>query len=105
MNKTEFLQKLRASYARNVEISEAKNADYAGSEDPFKNFRVVEFVTGGRISAADGILIRMTDKVQRVANLLTAPNQVADEKIGDTLADLANYAMILKVFLEDEHAS
>lgn len=105
LTQEQFLTRMEEEYMKNVAISRAKNSDYAGSEDPFKNFRLIESLSGGRISAADGILVRLTDKLQRVANLLAVPNmegKVKDEKIGDTLADTANYSIILKLLLEED---
>lgn len=44
----------------------------------------------------DSFLVRMTDKLNRVYTLTRpgAKSQIADEKIEDTLLDLANYAII-----------
>ncbi len=83
----------------NVEISRKKNADYANAEDAFLNFRACTMMG---IDPKVGLLVRMSDKLVRASNLLTHEANVVDEQIGDTLADLANYAMILKLFIEDE---
>ena len=45
------------------------------------------------------MLVRMTDKMQRVANLLYKEADVADEKLQDSLLDLSNYADIMNVYL------
>lgn len=99
MTQEKFLQRLAELYQRNVEISRAKNADYASSEDAFKNFRVS---SSFGIEPEQGIIVRMTDKLVRASNLLTREGKVSDEKITDTLADLANYAMILAIYLEQK---
>ena len=46
----------------------------------------------------------MSDKLSRIANLLKseAKNSVKDESIEDTLIDLANYSIILKILIEDK---
>lgn len=100
MNQTQFLARLSECYAENVEISRAKNADYANDGDPFQNFRLIDALTGGKVSVEEGLLVRMSDKLQRVANLLNRPGQVKDESVSDTLSDLANYAMILRIYRE-----
>lgn len=84
---------LEQLYKENLEIARKKNADYASDQDPFANFNLAPLLAG--ISVERGILVRMSDKQARVSNLLDKPAQVADESIEDSLADLANYALIL----------
>jgi len=79
-------------------IAVAKNKDYAGSKDPFNNFKQVELL--GVTTLEKGILVRMSDKMSRICNLIDKENVVKDEKITDTLIDLANYCIILKCYLE-----
>jgi hypothetical protein len=87
-----------------VGLTQAKNADYAGHIDAFKNFQLIEILTEGRVSTAAGILVRLTDKLQRVANLLARPAQVMDERIEDTLLDNAVYSIILYLWLTKDQA-
>lgn len=94
-----FFNDLAAGFAECVEISKKKNADYAGSGDPFKNFRAAELLG---MTLEQGIILRMSDKLVRIGNLLTHEAKVEDEKIDDTLKDLANYAMILRVYLKNK---
>lgn len=96
-----FLSRLEELYKNNVEISRAKNADYAGPDDPFLNFRVCEALG---IPAEVGLVVRMSDKLARISNLIKPGRiaQVKDESSLDTLADLANYAMILHMYLENK---
>lgn len=79
-------------------IHKQKNDDYAGNTDPYKNFKWCEVL--GICSVERGILVRMTDKMSRIVNLLEKENSVKDEAITDTLEDLSNYAVILKCYLE-----
>lgn len=80
--------------------AQRKGNDYAGTVDPFKNFRSVGILG---IDPEDGFLTRMMDKVMRVANLIHAGNRkVMDESIQDTLHDLANYTALLAAFLNDQ---
>ena len=93
----EFLARLTELYANNVEVSRLKNSDYANDNDPFQNFRVCEALG---IPTEVGLIVRMSDKLARTANLINREAQVKDESVLDTLADLANYAMILRIYME-----
>lgn len=66
-------------------LYDRKNSDYGDSvSDTFNKFGI------------DAFLVRMYDKINRVYSL-TRPDvkqMVQDEKIEDTLLDLANYALI-----------
>lgn len=68
MTKQEFLDALECEFDTMLKIAEAKNADYCGSDDPFANFRQIENI--GVTTAEVGILVRMSDKMSRIANLL-----------------------------------
>lgn len=72
-----------------------KNHDYGDSvNDTFNKFGI------------DAFLVRMYDKINRVYSL-TRDNKeakVKDEKVEDTLMDLANYAIISLVELENARA-
>ena len=96
--KDDFFKFLEETYANCVATSRRKNADYAGDADPFANFRLVEKL--GICSVETGILVRMTDKMARITNLLQEGrvNQVKDESVDDTLIDLANYSVILAAY-------
>jgi hypothetical protein len=89
-------------YATNLEITRKKNADYAGVGDPFKNFNLCQDL--GITSVESGLLVRMTDKLSRISTLLNKEAQVNDEAIIDTLSDLSNYAMILRIYIEQKNA-
>ena len=95
MNNQEFLNQIKNSQEKGLELIHKKNADYAGEKKPFKNFDTVEYICG--ISSEKGILVRMCDKLVRIENLLNTKAKVKDESIEDTLLDLANYSYILLV--------
>lgn len=79
------------------ELMQRKNHDYA-SQDPFDNFYVVEAL---RItSAEEGILVRMSDKLARLASVLKKGSQV-DESVEDTVLDLVNYSVLLQAVRSD----
>lgn len=84
------IHKELCDYIHNLYIS--KNNDYGNSvSDTFKKFGI------------DAYLVRMYDKINRVYSLTrnNAERKVEDEKIEDTLLDLANYAMIAVVELRN----
>lgn len=87
---------------RMADLESKKGHDYASVEDPFKNFLECENLQ--ICSAEKGILVRMADKITRVSNLIEKNEeaQVADEKLDDTLIDLANYAIILACYLKSK---
>ena len=98
MKTKDFLKRLESLHKSSMEITRKKNADYAGIGDPFKNFKACENL--GICSTEKGILVRMTDKLQRISNLLEKEAEVKDESILDTLQDLSNYSLILRVYIE-----
>lgn len=100
MNREEFISELESNQEEDIEIVRRKNDDYAEGADPFQNFRMVE--DAGLMPVEKGILVRMSDKMQRVFNLVDSEASVEDESVADTLSDLRNYANILQVYLENE---
>lgn len=107
MTPEQFILALSDAYENNVNISRAKNADYAGAVgDAFANFRQIEILTGGKVTTEMGIITRMSDKLIRVSNILAAGKaEVKDESICDTLSDLANYAMILRIYIANKNST
>lgn len=102
MKKEGYEKRFRSSLNKMLSITLAKNSDYAPTENALSNFYMVE--TLGLTTAENWILVRMSDKLSRIANLLKndAKNNVKNESIEDTLIDLANYAIILKILIEDK---
>lgn len=99
MNRDELLEFHEEFTAKMYDICRRKNQDYAGGAgDPFANFRRVEAL--GVCATELGFLVRMTDKMSRLATLLQpgAEAQVKDESVEDTLIDLANYSLLLAAF-------
>lgn len=104
MNRDEFLQAMGENCDEALTIVQAKNQDYADGEDPFQNFRMVE--DAGLCSLEQGVAVRMSDKLQRVFNLLPESVEAAvdDESLDDTLLDLMNYANILLTYRKMERS-
>ena len=100
ITREEFVKQFEGTLTEMYNIMKAKNADYASEWDPFANFRLVEqlWIT----SAEKAILVRMSDKMSRISNLLEREAKVKDESIADTLSDLANYSVILKILLANK---
>lgn len=102
MKQTEYLEEFRRLAEEKIGLTNRKNMDYANADDAFANFKLIEVLTNGKITTEEGILVRMTDKIQRVANLLYKKEAVNDEKINDTLQDLAIYSDILNICLKNK---
>ena len=81
------------------ELHEAKDSDYAGKE-PLSNFKRCEDFG---VPAWKGTLIRMSDKWSRLLSLVgkDGNHAVKGEGLDDTLRDLAVYAIITLVLLEE----
>ena len=84
------------------ETTKRKNSDYSGENnvDAFKNFRAAEQL--GVCSTEEGMVVRMLDKMVRIANLLKQRNFVEWEGIADSCLDLANYSVILYLYLQSK---
>ena len=100
MNKKQFFKELETTYKACLSTSRKKNHDYAGDTNPFKNFELCEYL--GVCSTETGILVRICDKISRIANLLEKERQVKDEKLEDTIEDNINYLAILKAFIKSK---
>ena len=74
-----------------VNLYERKNSDYGNSiHDTYMKYGAVAY------------LVRMEDKINRVRSLTQGNNQKVDEKIKDTLVDLANYSILMLLELEGD---
>ena len=72
-----------------------KNHDYAGGQDAFANFRSF---------GSFGILVRLGDKFSRLKTFYDQKTlKVKDEKVEDTMNDLINYAIFLRIAWEQEN--
>lgn len=103
MNKQEFF-KFHINFTRQMlEISQKKNADYTGEDScPFANFTAVE--RNGIATTEQGFLTRMMDKMQRINSYAQQGKlEVADEKVEDTLQDLANYCILMSAYIRSKH--
>ena len=82
------------------ETHDAKRHDYANDEDVFANFRTCE---AAGIPAWKGCCIRIGDKFSRIMGFAKKEKlKVKDERIKDTLIDMANYALIALILYEEQ---
>lgn len=99
-----FVDFIEKNAESKLNIIRKKNADYANDGDPFQNFGLFAYVFKNvDMSKCDltavGIILRKLDKIQRMANLLSRPAEVAGESLEDTINDDANYDDILLAYL------
>ena len=103
MTREQYLVEFEQLTAKMLEITKKKNQDYTGDDSsPFKNFTMVE--TMGFASTEQGFMTRITDKVMRVSSFVRhGILKVADEKVEDTLLDLATYSLLFICYLKSKH--
>lgn len=70
-----------------LEMLLRKNADYGSS------VWKVPLLTPG-LDPGDAILVRMTDKIERIARLRTRPAEVVGESLADSMRDLGAYCLL-----------
>ena len=99
MTHEKFIEGIEDTYKKGVELIKIKNKDYAGEDDPWKNFKTAELVG---IDYKKAILVRVTDKLSRISNLLTKEPEVVEEKVEDTILDCVNYLAILLEAIKNE---
>jgi hypothetical protein len=95
MTQEEYLKKFHEITDQMLKLTTAKNHDYAREDEALANFK--EF-------GAVGVLVRISDKLQRIKNALWFKRNfvVADENIEDTMMDLAIYSVIMLILLQNE---
>lgn len=83
-----------------LEVMKKKRVDYAPASDPFANLRRCEKLAcpacGEKIPAWLGAMIRLEDKLSRLATLAGkgGVGAVSDESLVDTAVDAVNYIVI-----------
>lgn len=100
MDKLEFLTYHKNCCEYLVDLTQKKNKDYSGNNDnPFLNYESTEKLDV--TSTEQGFLVRMLDKYNRVNSFIKqGVFEVEDEKIEDTLLDLANYSIMLSAYIK-----
>jgi hypothetical protein len=88
MNKEELFKEITTEM---LNIFIKKNTDYGSSvSDTYRDFGLVSF------------LVRIQDKLNRLKTLSKQDSLVKDEKVEDTLIDLANYSILALIELKLE---
>ena len=82
-------ESMKKVYDENYQTFLKKNADYGSSFEESLN----EF---GEVAG----IVRISDKYRRLVNLTKNENKVLESKI-DTFKDMANYCLMLAVWLEE----
>ena len=82
-------ESMRKAYDENYQTFLKKNTDYGSSFEESLN----EF---GEVAG----IVRISDKYNRLVNLTKNENKVLESK-SDTLKDMANYCLMLAVWLEE----
>lgn len=82
-----------AASKRLAEILSKKNADYgdAASSPP---------LLAPHIDAGTAIIVRMSDKVNRIKHLLEAGKSEVNESLEDSVLDLAGYCLLYLIVTE-----
>jgi hypothetical protein len=84
-------------------MHDKKNADYAETDEPLSNFRLCE---NYGVSSFVGTVVRISDKYSRLTQLVKKIQEgkgpsVSEERITDTLMDLAVYCLIARILYEE----
>ena len=91
---------MKNKYIRHKEICEDLNTIYISKNAAYGDSFGKTFQELGIISA----VTRMQDKFNRIKALVTgAENSVTDERLQDTLTDLANYCIMTLIEMENGH--
>ena len=100
MNQKEFLEYHKKSCEYLIDLTQKKNKDYSGNNDnPFFNYESTEKLNV--TSTEKGFLVRMLDKYNRINSFVEqGVLEVKDEKIEDTLLDLANYSIMMSAYIK-----
>lgn len=102
--KADKLLKLHDETCKNCkDIMVKKNSDYTGGKgatDALANFKGSKMFD---VHPAIGLMIRMTDKMQRVKSFVADGElRVTGETVIDACEDMVNYSILLKAILAEE---
>lgn len=106
MNRQELLNHHAGLCEKAMGIMKQKNHDYAGQDggQPFANFERCEAM--GVCSTEQGFLVRVIDKVSRLATFVEAGElKVDNEGYEDAVLDIINYMILFSAFVKDKNGS
>lgn len=100
-----YIKYIKDFHDKAASIVEAKSKDYAGVDQPMRNFYDASSSAG--VTVEQGILVRMADKISRIRSLTERMSSAGNvgEKLEDTLMDLSNYATILAYYVSENYNS
>jgi hypothetical protein len=79
----EFMEEYKKIVTETMELCIKKNKDYGSSvQDTFERFGDISY------------LVRITDKYNRICNLLDKEGEIKDEGTNDSIRDMANYLFL-----------
>lgn len=93
METPELIALAKSTFDKCITTLQEKNHDYSKGKDALRNFKLVE--SFGLTDSQTGIMVRLTDKMARISNLLNTEPKVS-EKVEDTIDDAINYLLLLK---------
>ena len=103
MKNDELFELAKQTFDKCLQTLHEKNHDYStgGNDrvDALKNFKLVSYL--GITDADTGLLVRMCDKMSRMANVYKGGAQVTDEQLQDTVMDTINYCILLLAIKKD----
>lgn len=105
MNKRQELFRLHRQLSKQaLELMKKKNHDYAGKRGhtPLGNLGLCEAMEV--CSIEQGILIRMSDKLMRLAKFCESGELKVAESVDDTIVDTINYAILLAFAAKERNA-
>lgn len=96
---------LKASIDDSFNLMQAKNADYSGRTNHYKNFQMAGHLLG--IDPTVAVMTRICDKISRIETIATCQTQiqVVTERLEDTCLDLINYVALLAGCWYECHAN
>lgn len=99
--KSQLRRSVIRSQERQYKILEERNAEYARPEDEYSNFRSR---TLPHISVEERILLRLEEKLDRLANSLRGGTSRNRDSIMNSIDDINNYANIILAHIEFEES-
>lgn len=105
MTRDELLEFHRAFCEEARALMARKNHDYAGNSgaEPFANFTRVESL--GICLTEQGFLVRLTDKLSRLATFVASRKLLVAESVRDTCLDVANYIILFAAYCHQKAAA
>jgi hypothetical protein len=86
-----------------AQLHSDKNHDYAGEDNPLRNFYKCEQMG---VDAFTGVMVRLSDKWSRLESFMKQGRlNVKDESIEDTLMDNAVYSLLAIIIRQEERGT